>query len=181
MLKWLTRRRIDAFERQFGYDARYMHEILDTDPRAALSLGRLTALSGYRAGVPVAPWFAAKITAALDADCGPCVQLVVTMAEQSGVDPAILEALIAGDEGALPEQVALAARYARAVLARDMEAEPRRERIHALWGQRGVISLAYGIAAAQLYPTLKAGLGHASACVRVTVGGSDLPVLREAA
>ena len=33
MIKWLLRRRIGEFERAWNYDASYMHEVLDADPR----------------------------------------------------------------------------------------------------------------------------------------------------
>lgn len=41
MLKWLIRRRIAAFERENGYDAGYLHEILDADPKAAMAAGKM--------------------------------------------------------------------------------------------------------------------------------------------
>ena len=31
MLKWLFHRRLNAFEREHGYDASYMHAVIDTD------------------------------------------------------------------------------------------------------------------------------------------------------
>jgi hypothetical protein len=181
MLKWLIRRRLAAFERQTGYDAGYMYEILDTDRRAVMAIGRMTAISGYRRDIPPAPYHAAKITAALDGDCGPCTQLAVGMAEAAGVGPDLIRQVVAGDLAALPDDVALTVRFARAVIARDVEADALRERIHAKWGPAGVISLAYGMAAAQFYPMMKFALGHGSACVRLRVGGAVMPVLCEAA
>lgn len=181
MFKWLIRRRIAAFEKQANYDASYMREILDVDPKAVMALGRMTAIGGYRRDIPLAPWHAAKITSAIDGDCGPCTQLAVGIAEAAGVDPDLIRTVVAGDVAALPADVALTVRYARAVLARDVEADELRERIHERWGPGAPISLAYGIAAAQFYPMLKFGLGHGSACVRLRVGGADMPVLREAA
>ena len=35
MVKWLMRRGIAAFERQWNYDASYVHEIIEASPRAA--------------------------------------------------------------------------------------------------------------------------------------------------
>ena len=35
MFKWLMHRGIAAFERQWNYDAGYVHEMIDADPRAA--------------------------------------------------------------------------------------------------------------------------------------------------
>ena len=36
MLKWLIRRKLRAFERANGYDAAYMHEVLNPDVGAFL-------------------------------------------------------------------------------------------------------------------------------------------------
>jgi hypothetical protein len=43
------------------------------------------------------------------------------------------------------------------------------------WGRRAVVSLAFAITAARVYPTVKYALGHGKACTRVVVGGA--PVL----
>ena len=34
MVKWLMKRGIAAFERQWNYDASYVHELIEADPRA---------------------------------------------------------------------------------------------------------------------------------------------------
>jgi hypothetical protein len=43
------------------------------------------------------------------------------------------------------------------------------------------VSLAFGLTAARLYPTLKYALGHGRACTRVTVAGTPAPLHRHAA
>jgi hypothetical protein len=48
-----------------------------------------------------------------------------------------------------------------------------------LWGKRGLISLAFAMVSARIFPTLKYALGHGRACMRVTVGGEPQPVLRQ--
>jgi len=181
MLKWLMRRRIGAFERDFGYDTSYMQDILDADTAALMALARTLPMTQYHKDVPAAAWHTARIAAALHEDCGPCTQLVVTMAERDGVDPAALRALLAGDERRMPEDVALSWRHARAVLAHDPEAAPLREDIVRRWGPRALVSIAFAIAGGRLFPTLKYGLGHGIACARVTVGGDAVPVARKAA
>jgi hypothetical protein len=40
MLKWLIRRQLAAFERNFDYEARYMYDILDADVRAAMAFNK---------------------------------------------------------------------------------------------------------------------------------------------
>lgn len=174
MLRWLIGRKIDAFEDHYGYDASYLRTLLAADPRAAMAMGRVSALGGYRRDVPLAPWFAARVTAAMLADCGPCTQLVVDMAREAGVDDAVLRAVVAGDDEALPDDVAVAARFARAVTARSTDLDDLRAEVLRRWGRRGLASLAFGVAVAAVYPTVKAALGHAQVCMRVRVGEVDV-------
>ena len=56
MVKWLMKRGIAAFERQWNYDASYVHELIETDPRAAWMFQRATSLGKYRKDVPWTCW-----------------------------------------------------------------------------------------------------------------------------
>jgi hypothetical protein len=181
MLKWLMRRRLGAFERDFAYDASYMRDILDADMAAFMALARTMTMTQYHKDVPAAAWHAAKIAATLHEDCGPCTQLVVTMAERDGVDPAVLRAVLAGDARRMPPEAALSWRYACAVLARDPDAADMRGEILERWGERALVSIGFAITAGRLFPTLKYALGHGIACTRVTVAGDGVAVGRRAA
>jgi hypothetical protein len=114
-------------------------------------------------------------------DCGPCTQLGIDMAQRDGVDPAILRAIVARDYVAMPEDVALAARFTEATLRHAPEADDLREEVLRRWGKRGLISLAFAILSARMYPTLKYALGHGQACTRLVIGGEAAPVQRELA
>jgi hypothetical protein len=171
MLKWFIHRKLRAFERANGYDASYMHEVLEADEMAFLKFMRATGIGTYREDVPVEVWTAASLTSSVQADCGPCTQLGVGFALEAGLAAGTIAAIIRGDEAAMSADVALGVRFARAVLARDAAAEEHREEIQRRWGVRAVIALAYGIMGAQLYPTLKYALGHGKACTRVVVAG----------
>ena len=181
LLPWLLKRRIDAFERDYGYDASYIREMLDVDLGAVLALARLQALSDYRQGVSPAAWYAAKFVAARGEDCGPCTQLVITAAERDGVSADVLKALVAGDIRAMPDDVVLAYRFATTSLAHDPAADELRAEISKRWGKHAVLSLAFAVASTRFYPTLKYALGHGQTCARLTVGGTPVPVLRQAA
>jgi len=113
MLKWLMRR-VAAFERQWNYDASYVHEMIEADPRAAWMFQRATSLGKYRKDVPVDALAAAAITAVRREDCGPCTQLGVSMAERAGVDPKVLRAVLTETPVMMPPDVALAWRFTRA-------------------------------------------------------------------
>ena len=181
MLKWLLKRRIAAFERAFGYDASYLHQLLDTDVSAVMALWKLQAMSHYRKGVPREAYYAAALVGVLAEDCGPCAQLVVGMAERDGVAADTLRAIATGDLRGMPDDAVLAYRFAKASLARELAADELRDEIVKRWGETGLISLAYALASSRVYPTIKYALGHGKACTRLTVGGSPLPVLKQAA
>jgi len=180
MLKWFIRRKLEAFERQHGYDASYMHEVLDIDLAAFLKFSRATALGAYRKDVPADVYCGASLTSSVLADCGPCTQLGVGFALQAGVAAGTIAAIIRADDQAMPPDVALAARFARAVLARDAQADEYREEIQRRWGDRALLSLAFGMMATQLYPTLKYAMGHGKACTRVVVDGHPVSPRRPA-
>ena len=181
MLRWWLRRGLDAFGRRWDYDMGYAHDLLDADPDALRRFAKVMGLSAYRRDLPADVWFAAKITAMLAEDCGPCTQLIVRMAESAGIPAPLLRAVLARDFAAMPEPVVLGVRFTQAVLAHDIEADELRALIVRRWGKRALVTLGFAITSARLYPTLKYALGHGQACVRVRVGGTEQPVLRRAA
>lgn len=181
LLKWMIHRKLSAFEREHGYDASYMHEVVDRDVGAFLKFARATGLGSYRKDVPKDVHIAAGLTSSIQADCGPCTQLGVGFALQAGVPAETIAAVVKGDEAAMSPEVALGVRFARAVLARDAAAGACREEIVRRWGPRALLALAFAVMAAQLYPALKYALGHGKACTRVVVAGRTITPLRHAA
>ncbi len=172
-LKSILRRRVQSFEETFGYDAGYMHEILDTSLPAFLRFGMMEGLAKHREDVPVEVWYAAKLVAAVSEDCGPCTQLVVDMALGEGVSPDLIEAIVKHDVDAMDADTALGFRFATASLAHAIEANALREQIAARWGGRAVVSLAITMAASRVFPAVKYAMGHGQACTRVRVGRAD--------
>jgi len=179
MLKWFLSRWIRKFERTWNYDASYLRDVLDADPRALMAFSKAAALSNYRKDVPPAAYCAAGLVGTMAEDCGPCTQLVLDMAQRQGVDPEILRAIVARDFTAVPFEVALAARFAEASLHHAPEADDLREEVLRRFGKRGLVSLAFAMTASRLYPTLKYALGHGRACTRLTIGGEARPVFRQ--
>jgi hypothetical protein len=180
MLKALIKNRLDAFEREYAYDISYGREILDADLSAFLKIAKIQGISNYARDLPGEAQFAAKIVGTLSEDCGPCTQLVVTMAERAGVPADTLRAVLRGDDAALTPDALLAGRFARAVLQRDPEVDAIRAEVRQRWGRRAVISLAFALVAARVYPTLKYALGFGKACSRVVVAGAPLAVMTSA-
>ena len=176
MLKAFLARRIGKMERQWGYDASYMRQVLSASTGAFLKFGVLTGLVDRKAA-PADAIAAAGLVGTLVEDCGPCTQIGVDMAAAGGVAPAILRAILAGDEAAMGVDAALAWRFARASLARDMATcDPLRDEIVRRWGDKGLVALSMAITTARMYPTLKYALGHGKACSKVVVAGVAAPV-----
>ncbi len=181
MLGWLVNKRLAAFEKDFDYDVEYMRDMYAASPRAFWKFSKILKISEHREDVPKDAWYAAKIAATLAEDCGPCTQLVVTMAERSGVKPETIRAIVSGNAAGMSEDAALGWQFAQSVLARDIPGSDQlREKIIDRWGRRALVSLALTIASSRVYPAVKYALGHGHACVRLKIGGSELPVQAKA-
>ena len=96
------------------------------------------------------------------------------MAERAGVSPVVLCAVLADNPDAMPPDIALVWKFTRATLAHDAVADEYREAIVKRWGRRALISLAFAIAAARIFPTVKYALGHGRACMRIVVDGTPV-------
>src|SRR5689334_5939036 len=127
MLTWLIKNRLAAFERRYDYDTSYMRELLAIDRRAFLAFARACKLADYRRDLPRDVAIAAGLTSIIAEDCGPCTQLGVTLALEAGCKPQVIAAIIRGDEAALPDDVALGRRFARAVIEHAPAADELRE------------------------------------------------------
>lgn len=181
MLTWFLRRRLAAFERRYAYDMSYARDMLAADPRALLAFARTTAIGRYRRDTPAEAYWAAKLVGTIAEDCGPCTQLVVAMALEDGVAPPVVTAVLTRDDARLPDAARLAARFARAALAHAAPADELRAEIERRWGPRAVVSLAFALTSARIYPTLKYALGHGASCQRVVLDGQPIAVARGAA
>jgi hypothetical protein len=157
-----------------------MHEILDASLGAFVKLTLAQAMNLHRQGVPPDAVHAARITTACHEDCGPCAQLVVNMALEAGVAPAIVRAIVARDLAKLSVDARLGLTLADAVLTHASTDVPRSEALQR-YGEKGLVTLAYAIASTRTYPTLKRALGHAHTCERLRVGGEIVPAARAAA
>ena len=165
----MIRKQLHAYGAQYDYDCSYMADIADTSLSALLKLALFQGMTNHRKQVPLTPYFAVKLRAALHEDCGPCVQLVTNMAAQAGLENATIQAILEGNMGALDHETRLACTFCEQVIARDPEADNSRAQVYQLWGNDGVISLSYAICSARLYPSMKYALGHGQSCQRVHI------------
>lgn len=180
MFKSYLHGKVATMERAFGYDATYVHEMLDASTPAFLKFGLFQKMGAHCDGVPREAWYAAKLAAAMSEDCGPCAQLMVDMALRAGVDPKIIAALARGDMERAGADAALGYRYGLAVATNAPETVALSIDAEAKYGKRGLVSLALGVASARVYPALKRGLGHGAACRKLVVADDTIAV-RQAA
>lgn len=174
MLKFMLSRWLDGFERTWRYDASYMRLVLRVGPASLLKFAIGTRAADVRAA-PGEALIAAGLVGTLAEDCGPCVQIAVDIAAANGVSPSVLRAIVAGDEVAMGQTAALAWRFARASLARDMATvDPLRDEIVRRWGEKGLVAIGLSLTTARMYPTLKYALGYGRTCSKVVVGGQDV-------
>lgn len=168
-LSWLLRRRLAEFERLYDCDMSYSRAMLEANPLSVLTVHRAGGLSRYRGPLSASAHHAVRIVADLHEDCGPCLQLAVTMALQAGVPKRTVVALICGDRTG-EKDVDLVTDFARAVLAQEDAQAELRERVLARYGQDGLTAVAFALTGARMYPMLKAVLGYAQCYPAVSVG-----------
>jgi alkylhydroperoxidase family enzyme len=169
MLGFVVKRKIRAAEKRTGEPLDYLREMYDTAPDAFWQFAKVAKAAGYRSKLPAAPYHVARLVAVRHQDCGPCVQTVVNLAKEDGVEPAVLRAALAGKPDELPESLRDVYHFAEAVAANTGGDPPYRERLRKVFGEEAVVELALAIALCQTFPLLKRGLGHATSCSLVKV------------
>jgi hypothetical protein len=181
MRSWIARRSLRAFAKRYGYDVSYLEMLLNESPAGFFKFAPLMKASAHREAVPIDASFAAKIVGALAEDCGPCTQLVVDMALEAGMAKDQIEAVLRRDPRAMNEATTLGFRFADAVVRRSTNDEEFRDAVKAQWGPKGVIDLTMALQLGRMFPMVKAGLGYAKECRRVTVSGHNVDVVKQAA
>src|SRR5579871_6420939 len=181
MRSWFARRLLRRYSKHYGYDTSYLDMLLKESPAAFFKFAPLMKASRHREVVPIEASFAAGITGAKGEDCGPCAQLVVDMALEAGVPRDQIEAVVRRDVRAMNDSVVLAFRFADAIVRRSADEDEHRDAIRAQWGQKGVIDLSFALQMGRMFPMMKAALGYAKECRRISVDGKQIDVIRQAA
>jgi hypothetical protein len=171
--KKVAERKIASFEKDWDYDMSYAREMMDANWDAFRGFGAVAKLGALRGEAPAEAMSAAKIATTMAEDCGPCTQLIVSMAEREGVDAAALRAIVAGDVSAMPPGASLGYKFSLATLAHDLaELDRLRGEIRERWGKSAVVELSLAIAIARVHPTVKYAMGYGHACQQIRVAGA---------
>lgn len=181
MLSFFANRALHAFSNRYDYDVSYMRAMLAASPNAFMKFANMTKLATHRESAPKEAVYAAKLVGALIEDCGPCTQLVVNMAREARVDAGQIEAVLRRDVAAMSPDTALGFRFAEAVAYRLPGEDDARDAVRAAWGEKGVVDLTFAVQISRIFPMVKAGLGYAKECRRVSVGSHPVDVVKRAA
>ncbi|WP_028349068.1 hypothetical protein [Bradyrhizobium murdochi] len=181
MRSWIARRGLRAFAKRYGYDVSYLEMMLNESPAAFFKFAPIMKAAAHLEAVPTDASFAAKIVGALAEDCGPCTQLVVDMALEAGMAKDQIEAVLRRDPRAMNDATMLGFRFADAVVRRSANDDEFRDAVRAQWGPKGVIDLTMALQLGRMFPMVKAGLGYAKECRRVSVNGHNVDVVKQAA
>lgn len=165
MLTFLLKRMFAAMGRRYDYDVSYMHEFAAADPAAIRRFALAMPFFTQSPKVPKNAFWAAKLRATMHADCGTCLRLVVSMAEDSGIEAQLVRDILTGN--ATDKHAALGAAYADAVLSSAPELPELIHRIGQAWGQKGLANMSAAVCSGQFFPTFKRGFGHGNACAPV--------------
>jgi hypothetical protein len=181
MRSWIARRILRKYGKRYGYDVSYLEMMLNESPAAFFKFAPIMKASAHREVVPIEASFAAKIVGALAEDCGPCTQLVVDVALEAGMARDQIEAVLRRNPRAMNDATTLGFRFADAVVRRSADDDEFRDAVRAQWGEKGVIDLTLALQLGRMFPMVKAGLGYARECRRVTVDGHNVDVVKQAA
>jgi len=181
MIGVFAKRLIDAMERHLKSDMSYLRELQAASPRGFGKFLKATALARHCEVVPIMASHAARLTSLSFEDCGPCVQIAVDQAHAAGMDDATLRAILVGDIEEMPQDIALAHRFARSVLSKSADLAEVREAVRQRWGGKGVVDLTLATQGSRLYPMIKVGLGFAESCRQIQVGAELVTPVNPAA
>jgi hypothetical protein len=170
MIGFLATRLIDAMEKHLHSDMGYLRALNAASPRGFDKFLKATALARHREAVPVLASHAAMLAATVFEDCGPCIQIAVDKARAAGMDDAAILAVLRANPAALPDDAALAYRFACSILTRSAALGAARQAVRERWGEKGVVDLTLATQGSRLYPMIKLGLGFAQSCQTVQLG-----------
>ena len=170
MLKTVLHKSTASFEKQYDYDASYMHQIIDKSKGGGWRLGLLPILSLYR-GPKAAKdvWAGAALASTLDADCGSCAQLIVDQAIEIGVAPKELEQCAKG-HAETPSDCGLGYLFAQSAIAGGANTAELRAEIVRRYGEEAAVAASFAAACGRIYPVLKRATGDVAACAILRFG-----------
>ena len=139
----------------------YLADLIAAPGHAAEKFQHFMPVTAHRHAARADLFHAARIAATLAADCGPCALIAAQGAKQDGVEPDLINQLLAA---APPPALADAFAFGHAIATHAPEADRYGDAIESAQGRTARFELALTASTATAYPALKRGLGFSSAC-----------------
>ncbi len=150
-------------EQALGASLNWLHELARASLAAVLKFALAGPLGTHRKRLPKDAWHIARLASTQHEDCGGCVQIVVNLALRDEVRPELLEAVLRGEEEALPSELAEVYRFTETIVSGGDDPHLR-ESLRGRFGDEAFHELAIAIATSRLIPTTKRALGCAESC-----------------
>lgn len=154
---------ISREEVRLGAGLDYVRDIATESTAGFFKLALLAPFTNHRKRLPKTAYHLAKIVVTRHAGRGSCVQIALNLATRDGVPVHYIRALLDHRNEELPVALQEVCEYAQ-VITEGRDSEELREKLVARYGREGLAELAFAIASAQVYPTLKRAMGHARSC-----------------
>jgi len=169
MIAAMVEKQIVATEAATGESADFMRDIFRVSPTAFWKFGMFMPLAKHRRAASSEARAVAALVGTLSEDCGPCVQTVVNLAQQDGVDGSVLRAVLNDKPEDLGPELAEVYDFAQAVVTAAPDAAARSDKLKQSMGEEAVVDLSLAIATTRVFPTVKRGLGYGVSCSLVQV------------
>ena len=148
-------------EARLGVPLDYVRHIAAVDLRLLRRYARVFGFLDPNRAAPADAYHAARLRAALAADCGTCLEAETNLARRAGMDGAAIAAVVKG-EAADPLAAVIA--LTDAVIARREDDPGAREAIRDAYGEAALVELSFAMTGAALLPGIKRALGYATTC-----------------
>ena len=166
MFNRIFERLIERQEQRLGGSLDYLRELREVSTPAFLKVALLTPFTNHRKRLPKTAYHLAKIIVTRHADCGTCLQMALNVSANDGVPEHYIRAVLNRRLEELPIALQEVCEYAQ-LIAQGLDDDALRARLVERYGTEGLSELAMAIASAQIYPTLKRAMGHATSCARM--------------
>ena len=160
---------ISQYEQHTGHDLTFMRAILRGSEEALTRFMNFMPLAEYGEAASKEALAVVRLVGTRSEDCGPCLQIVVDLAQKSGVDGDLIQAVLDRDTASMEPVLARVHAFAEAVCERSADAETLRLELEDELGHAVMVELALGIASTRLFPVVKRGLGFSESCSKVNV------------
>ncbi|MEP2715210.1 hypothetical protein [Pseudophaeobacter sp.] len=171
MFRLIARFLIRRAERRLNVSLDYTRVIAETDLGLLARYNKIFGFLDPNSHLPPEVYHAARLTGALAADCGSCVEAEINLARTAGLSKTLIRDIL--KEGMLTPELSAVVSLSRAVTLDRQDDPESREAIREAFGEAGLIELSFAMNGAALLPGIKRAMGHATSCNLGLMSGLD--------